>query len=208
MCADPNRVVSIDPHSEKQWFGRESNPHLLGFSQALDLRAAEPSNTSNTTRNRASSGTRTRTPGFGRPGPYLWNMLATPEAHPRGEHHEVEPLTGVAPVISFVPRRRHPPTTRAAHDQLRRVELNHRRHRLTGGRSSTELRRNEWRRPRWAREPKLPTSERSEEPRVRVQREPSQSRSPPCEHAPRARCVRRYRTVKDQGTWREGTRAF
>ena len=48
VCADPNGVVSIDPHSVSramnagQWSRRDSNPHLSGFNRLLDRRAAGP----------------------------------------------------------------------------------------------------------------------------------------------------------------------
>ena len=80
------------------------------------LRAARRSCGSAANEVRASSGSCTRTPGFGRPGPYCWTMLAIPiRALVRGVARaprwrrgtregrqralvQVEPLTGVAPV--------------------------------------------------------------------------------------------------------------
>lgn len=99
----------------------------------LDLRAARPNKT-----DRASSGTRTRTPGFGRPGPYLWTMLAIPVSQETrgGAAHgsRTRPLLRTKKASSHDdPSGTHSAATGGVEPPS---------HRLTGGRSAIELRRN------------------------------------------------------------------
>ncbi len=113
-----------------------------------DIRAPPPHVRRGVDTPRASSGSCTRIPRLGRPGPYCWTMLAIPirarvrglVGAPRWGRGPTQAATrvrsggaahGSRTRLSFVPGRCRPPTTRAANEtsrsraRLRRVESNH-----------------------------------------------------------------------------------
>jgi hypothetical protein len=105
------------------------------------------------TRHRASSGIRTRTPGFGRPGPYRWTMLAIPDAPAllawssrRAEWSRSRESNPSSPSYQegVVPRRPERQELEVAYCLAATGGLEPPSHRLTGGRSSIELRRKNW----------------------------------------------------------------
>jgi hypothetical protein len=165
VSADPNRVVSIDPHSANSFLrtsGQGGNRTLTFWASTRRSTFELPDRDDTQESEQRDSN----------PHPRVWKTRPLPLEHARD------------------------PALFRGTGWLRRVESNHLGHRLTGGRSASELRRNEWRRPAVD----ATTGERVLRGAVtNVQREPSQSRSPPCCARTSGEVRARCRTVKDQG---------
>ena len=190
------------------WFGRDSNPHSPGFNRMLDLRAAEPfvigvrdhARTRGPITERAA-GVEPAPQGLEDPDPTFGPCSRSHVRALAKARDKVEPLTGVEPVLSFVPRRRRPTTTRAA---LRCTSaatggVEPPSLRLTGGRSAIELRRNVDGAD-GERVTEVMTRRCPEGPSSTPAREHSRSRTHPCRRRDSGEPRRhRCRTVKEQG---------
>jgi hypothetical protein len=152
----PKQVVSIDPHSENRRRGPGGTRTLTSRVSTERSTFELPDRLSRhtpQTRHRASSGIRTRTPGFGRPGPYRWTMLAIPDAPAllawssrRAEWSRSRESNPSSPSYQegVVPRRPERQELEVAYCLAATGGLEPPSHRLTGGRSSIELRRKNW----------------------------------------------------------------